>query len=306
MKGGIRPYLELVRVFLTPTAIADSYAGLFLSASLGEPSVRKGEVAIMVGGVSVLVYWLGMAANDLLDLQKDRVAAPHRPLPSTRVPVYGALLLCAFLAGAALLLSFLLNVEVVTIALLALVLLYNAGGKNLPVLGSLLMGLCRSVNFFLGACAALGAAPALRQPEILLGAGILGLYIAQVTAVSRLEDFQFSPRLLRTRALPLLLFPAGLLALSPARWLNGLNSALLAVLLVEAWLASVRSRGPLHQAAILVRKALPGLFLVDAGIVLALSPPGLSTWPAFLTLYALFAVAWTWKRSWIRAGATGS
>jgi hypothetical protein len=160
-----------------------------------------------------------------------------------------------------------------------------------------------------------------------------------VTAVSRLEDFEFSRRKLRARALPLCVYPAGFFFLSATSWLNGLNSALLAALLAQALLASARSQGgsptnrpgepppnrpgepptnrpgeppfnhpggQLHGAALFVRKALPGLFLVDAGIVLALSPRGVDPWPAFLTLYALFAVAWTWKRSWIRAGAMGS
>src|SRR5262245_8858244 len=137
------PYLELIRVFLTHTAIADSYAGLFLSVSLTKASIPSGRVAL-VAGASVLLYWLGMAANDIFDIEKDRIAAPGRPLPSNRVSLKAALSLCIVLAGAAFLLGFLLKVENVVLALMALVLAYDGGGKNIPLLGSLLMGLCRS------------------------------------------------------------------------------------------------------------------------------------------------------------------
>lgn len=301
----LRAYLEIVRVFLTPSAAADSYAGLVVASARAGTAPPGGVLAATVGA-SVLIYWLGMAANDLFDRAKDLEAAPSRPIPSGRIPIAHAALLCALLAAGALVLAGFAGVLLPASALISAALLYDAGLKRVPVAGSLLMGLCRALNFILGASAVAGAAAVAADRVLLGGAGILGLYIAMVTRVSELEDAPEDAAKLRARALPALAVPAVLVLLRPEEPLAWANGVLLAALLLEALRAGAKGAGPVHGAAVYVRKALGGIFLVDAGLVLGLSPAAPRPMIPFLTLYGLFALAWAWKRRWIRRGSMGS
>jgi hypothetical protein len=314
-RSSFRRYLELVRVFLTPTAAADSYAGFLLAGTL----VAGTELALSTVGavrllgvlaISILVYWLGMAANDLFDRKKDVLGAPRRPLPSGKVTPRSAGTLCILLGATALALGVVLEIPYLVLALIGTVILYDAGGKNLAVVGNLLMGLCRSGNFLLGAAASLGTWAALSHGVLVLGAVILGFYIFCVTASSKLEDEEFDAHRLYLRASPLFVFPVLFVFLAPGQPVAWVNSILLLILLTDALRASnFAAAGPHHGVAIFVRKALAGIFLVDAGIVLAFLPveaPPSRVTAVILGLYLLAALGWVWKRRWIRAGAAGS
>ena len=102
----MRPYLELCRIYLGPTALADSFAGFALAAVL----LQKDEdplPALLVAVISLCLYSAGMVSNDLFDLEKDRKGAPGKPLPSGAVSAAQAGWLAGGLAGLALCLSFL-------------------------------------------------------------------------------------------------------------------------------------------------------------------------------------------------------
>ncbi len=304
-------YLELLRVFLTPTAMADSYAGFVVAASFAQsPPLFPVERLAAALGASVCVYWLGMAANDIFDRKQDARTAPTRPITSGRISVRAAAGLCAVLGTAAMALGGILGVEWITAALIGLAVLYDAGGKRVPIAGNLLMGVCRSGNFLLGAAAAMGSREALSEPRLIQGAVVLGLFIAGVTSVSRLEDAASDFRKLRLRAAPIFLVPAALYLARPMEIAAAINGVGLVLLLLDA-LSSARNaaaepRSRIHGAALFVRKALPGLFLVDAGVVIALLPKNTAPLAAVLPLYVLFTVAWVWKRRWISAGSQGS
>lgn len=301
----VRAYLELVRVFLTPSAVSNSYAGMCLAAAV-QGSLPSSARAAAVAATSALVYWVGMAANDWFDMEKDREHAPRRPLPSGRVAAREAAALCAVLAALALALAFLLGVLSLAAGLILAALLYDAGGKRLGVLGDLLLGLCRSGNLILGAAASLGVSRAFADEKILLGAAVLGLYAAGVTAVSRLEDAPFHARKLRLRAAVPAMAPALLVGFHASSLLAWLNGALLAALLLDALKAAGKPPTGTHGAALFVRKALAGIFLVDAGIILAFAGGPLEAGHAAAVCYALFALSWYWKRGWIRRGHEGS
>jgi hypothetical protein len=260
--------------------------------------------------ISILVYWLGMAANDLFDRNKDLLGAPTRPLPSGKISPHSVTTLCALLGGAALALGTLLGIPYLVLALIGTVLLYDAGGKNIPLLGNLLMGLCRCENFLLGAAVSVGTWEALGHGDLLLGAAFLGGYIFCVTSSSKLEEEEFDFHRLRVRALPLFVLPAVFVLLAPTQPLVWVNSCLLFILLVDALRSAHRATtSPHHGVEIFVRKALAGIFLVDAGILLTFLPletPQSQVVVAILGLYFLAMVAWMWKRRWIRAGSSGS
>jgi 4-hydroxybenzoate polyprenyltransferase len=319
----VRAYLELIRVFLTPTAVADSFAGLVVARSLcaagalplrpdpgGASDGSELPRVLLLASTSILLYWLGMAANDVFDLEKDRTLAPARPIPSGKVSRSGATVLCIALGALALTLAASLGVLEMAGGVLAAVVAYDAGGKRVPLLGNLLMGACRGGNVLLGAAVVVGPATAVRSHDLVLAGAVLAVYVAGVTAVSQLEERVASPRNLLRASLSSLLVPLLFLVLRPDVPLNWVNSGILALLvgfaLRSAWVAARSPETASRAASVLVHRALGGLYFVDAGLVLAFSPPGVELGGAVLTLYALYAIGWLWKRRWAAGGGEPS
>lgn len=295
----MRPLLALVRAFLFPTAIADSWAGYFLARAAGAASAGTfalGDVAALaaVAGASVLAYAFGMATNDLFDLRKDRSAAPSRPLPSGELSPRAAAAWSAGMAAAALGLAAAVSAFASALILLGTALAYNGGGKRVPILGNLLMGSCRSLNLLLGALAATGGDGSVASSfAVSSSAVVLGLYTAGVTAISVLEDARYDRRKLRLATAALLLAPAAQCAIGwrePGAWIN---SALLAGFLWRGWGLAAASPPPpaLHPAEAMVRRGLGGLYLVDAGHLFAHGDP-----LAAIGVYALWLLGASLKR----------
>jgi hypothetical protein len=132
-----------------------------------------------------------------------------------------------------------LEVGMVTCALLLLALLYNGGGKRIPVVGNLLMGSCRSTNFLLGAAAVLPLPELARDPSVLHPAVLLGIYIAGVTAVSVLEDVPPRRASFLFATAPLLAIPIVLAGLGSEFSLGGLDAAAIARALNAAALSGL-------------------------------------------------------------------
>jgi 4-hydroxybenzoate polyprenyltransferase len=147
---------QLTRMALVFTAIADSQAALLLADKVrtpaGEPLVRElgpGQM-ITVAVISVGLYGFGMSLNDIIDRRRDRQISPTRPLPSGRVGVMTAHLICALLAAAALGAGVVfraigggdLNLFLVGLTLL-LIVFYDVAGKYLVGPGLVTLGLVR-------------------------------------------------------------------------------------------------------------------------------------------------------------------
>jgi 4-hydroxybenzoate polyprenyltransferase len=98
------PLLQLTRMALVFTAISNSLAALFLltrwRAEPGQPlrEVLRVEHVLVVALISIGLYGFGMSLNDLIDRRRDRQLAPHRPLPSGRIGVVTAHVICVLLA----------------------------------------------------------------------------------------------------------------------------------------------------------------------------------------------------------------
>src|SRR5262245_59084307 len=100
--------LQLTRMALVFTAIADSVAALLLWASwrAGEQESyliylgTKRFVAVIV--ISIGLYGFGMSLNDIIDRRRDRQIAAYRPLPSGRLGVGAAHVICVILGLSAL------------------------------------------------------------------------------------------------------------------------------------------------------------------------------------------------------------
>ena len=88
----VLPVLQLTRMALVFTAIADSMCGLLLRAAqrrtlfhtrLIEQIDKYQLIAVVI--ISVGLYGYGMSLNDIIDRRRDQQLAAHRPLPSGRV-----------------------------------------------------------------------------------------------------------------------------------------------------------------------------------------------------------------------------
>ena len=299
----MRPYLELCRIYLVPTALADSFAGFALAAAVFNKS-EDPLPALVVAVISACLYSSGMAGNDLFDLEKDRQGAPEKPLPSGALPVARAACLAFALALLALGLSFLLGETYWPAGVVLLCsLLYNIGVKNIPVLGNILMGTCRSGNFLVGATAATGSfLQVLSSEALLVPALILGGFIAVVTAISRLEDSDHRPLLFASLVYPLLAIPVILAALNPGSPVNWIANLALLGFLFRAILEAGKNRELLHPATAYIRNALGALIFLDAALLLAFTPPGLSSLLPAAALYLLALFSWWSKRNWLQSG----
>ena len=91
--------LQFTRIALVFTAVGDGWAAMLLSRrATGRPI--DWAYALLITATSVLLYTFGMALNDLIDRRRDSQLAPSRPLPSGRISVRAARLLCVGLGAA--------------------------------------------------------------------------------------------------------------------------------------------------------------------------------------------------------------
>lgn len=171
------PIFQLTRMALVFTAIADGQTALLIAAqhAAGEGgdigryiSARTVIAALMA---SVGLYGFGMSLNDIIDRRRDSLIAAHRPIPSGRIRVVTAHVICGALAALAILGGFLYSNGTRNGASLALVLwtmglvvFYDLAGKYLVAPGLITLGLIR---FFHALIPAPGV-PLLWHPLLLL------------------------------------------------------------------------------------------------------------------------------------------
>ncbi len=203
-------WLRLIRASGLATIVSNSMAAIFVAFYAGEGDkikwlglrlLHNGSHVGWVLLASFLLYAAGMIWNDLIDVDRDRVGNPRRPLPSGRiglVPAYvvGVLtVLGAVLAAMHVEYGFLLAGIVLTLALL-----YNLVAKAVPVLGSVVMALTRASH----ACFALlllgpDYVRMILTPDPIADGRthgglvypiIIGTYILGLTLISELEERQ--------------------------------------------------------------------------------------------------------------------
>ncbi|MBI1746613.1 MAG: UbiA-like protein EboC [Acidobacteria bacterium] len=143
-----RAYLQLMRAPNLFTAPADILAGYFLVASANQQVASL--ICLLLASASL--YTGGIVLNDFFDYETDCRERPQRPLPSGQISRRTA----ARLGFSLLILGWLLAAASgtvsawVALALIGLIISYDALTKNMAALGSLNMGACRFLNFLLG------------------------------------------------------------------------------------------------------------------------------------------------------------
>jgi 4-hydroxybenzoate polyprenyltransferase len=172
------PLLQLTRMALVFTAVSNSMAAMLLLAKWTGVKGADPWDTITVWNVSAIVlmsigmYGFGMSLNDIIDRRRDSQISPGRPLPSGRIGVVTAHIICALMAALALAgaaaYGWGTNMRWPTMACavitLALISFYDLAGKYLVAPGLVSLGLIR----FFHAVIAAPQVPLLWHPLLLL------------------------------------------------------------------------------------------------------------------------------------------
>jgi 4-hydroxybenzoate polyprenyltransferase len=151
------PILQLTRMALVFTAISNSLCTLLILTRKHHPA--GGNVlrqldwreAVAVVIISTGLYGFGMSLNDIIDRRRDSQLAAHRPLPSGRIGVATAHLICGMLIALALVAGMAYSQWsgqgwislVLVVWTAALIIFYDLAAKYLVALGLLSLGLIR-------------------------------------------------------------------------------------------------------------------------------------------------------------------
>jgi hypothetical protein len=274
MPPRLRTLLILGRVSNLPTVWSNCLAGWWLGG--GE---NFWKLPLLLFGASAL-YTGGAFLNDAFDAEFDRQHRPTRPIPAgavTRELVWVRSF--ALLAAGALALAVLgKTAGVLTVALLACIIVYDATQKVL-LASPWLMGLCR---FWVYLIASSTGADGVNGRPVWCGAA-LALYVAGLNYVGRRKSFRGPVPFWPLLVLAAPIFLAMLMNAGEAR-----PAAMLLSLVLVLWIAySVRTIFP-PAGEVNVRRIVSGLL---AGIVLvdwlAVGPqlPRLLSGTVFLLLF---------------------
>lgn len=290
---GLRQLARLLRVSLLPSALADGLAGLVVGSRGELPEARL----LLWLPASAALYHGGMALNDWADRHHDAATRPDRPIPSGAVPASLALALGLGLLALGALLGALAHPLLGWggLVLAGLVAAYDLVGRG-PLLGPLLLGSCRSLNFGLPLLVA--SAALLPTPGAVLMAASYGAWVALVSTFARAEDGeaalipQRQQHLLLACAaiLPVPALTAGVVLQEP---LGGALGALLAASAAAGPLSAWRSQEPWTRARVeaTVGLLLRRLLVVTASVTLVTCTLGRAGLPAALLILSGYPLA---------------
>jgi geranylgeranylglycerol-phosphate geranylgeranyltransferase len=151
MSGRLNAYVTLIR---PPNTIMIGL-GVVIGEAIGLgklPGVREAVFGFLTASLMMAGT---MVANDIYDVEIDRVNSPQRPLPSGTVKTREATALAVALSAAAIGFSALLNLWTFLTALLALALMvyYNTRGKKTGLIGNAVVSFNVALPFFYGGLA---------------------------------------------------------------------------------------------------------------------------------------------------------
>ncbi len=175
-----RQLLLLVRLPNSFTVIANVVAAYIVGAG----GNLDFSALLNLLGISLCFYHGGIVHNDCVDIDEDLRTQAHRPLASGAIPLAFAWALACylFILGLLLTLNFDQRTIIFAILLVACILAYNFSSRA-SLLGCVLMGLCRSLNWLM-VLAAVGAVG-----EYAHYAFLVGMYAMALTFLSRDENY---------------------------------------------------------------------------------------------------------------------
>jgi hypothetical protein len=146
----VAPVLHLTRFTTALGVVANTWFVILWTHAYSEHEPGMAHLAVPLAiqlGAGMLValglFGCGAALNDILDLKRDRMMHPERPLASGEMSMEGAIALVMIAAMAAVLGATVFGMEAVrlTLLLLAAILAFNAAGKFIPAIGLVVLGL---------------------------------------------------------------------------------------------------------------------------------------------------------------------
>ena len=149
----IAAYLKIARPANIITAISDIIAGFAIAGVLFQPSMELlGESMILLLLATIGLYGGGIVFNDVFDMEEDKINRPERVLPSGQLLKKQAIIFGTGLFSFGVAFAFAASTSSGVLALLitVLALSYDKYGKHHSFLGPINMGICRSMNLFLG------------------------------------------------------------------------------------------------------------------------------------------------------------
>lgn len=186
-------FLRLVRFPAVFTVLADCAMGFLFTCR--NPGEKEWIALALICAASVCLYWFGMAANDIVDADRDSLHPVRcmRPIPSGQISLAGskrialALLAIGTLIGSGLAWYFSASLTIAALAgLISSIILYDYAVKS-RWFAPVIMGLCRAFNI-------LFAMSVFYNPETVGGSAIAWVlaaycvYITGVTWFSRYEN----------------------------------------------------------------------------------------------------------------------
>jgi 4-hydroxybenzoate polyprenyltransferase len=204
--SGLRDWCRLLRIAGLPTVAANAATAAtcaLYAGATGDPAwivqrlVAGGPAPWLTLAAGACLYLAGMVWNDVIDVGRDRLLHPGRPLPAGRISLLAALVAGAGLLVAGPVLAFIAH-RWLGLALaglvLALILLYTFWTKAVPLAGALTLGAVRASH---AAFAILLAGPDLARialtdvagtPTLPAYALLLGCWITGIAWVAELES----------------------------------------------------------------------------------------------------------------------
>lgn len=147
----LKTWSQLFRLPNLFTVPGDALAGgVLVSGGLLDPKLAWASLVVM------LLYMAGLLLNDFFDRKEDAEERPERPIPAGQASPHVVLGVGLIMIVGALGIAWLTCGRDATMAagvLTLCIVLYDAGGRKIPVIGQLLMGACRGGSVAVGAYA---------------------------------------------------------------------------------------------------------------------------------------------------------
>ncbi|HMP00083.1 MAG TPA: UbiA family prenyltransferase [Kiritimatiellia bacterium] len=177
-------WLRLVRLPNVLTVPGDVLVG-FALATADRTAIPADLLAALLAGPAF--YMAGLILNDLVDIERDRVERPARPLAAGIIGRGSAMQAAVVLLGVAMLLLGIRGLAPLMVGAIlgGLIFLYNLRARRHRALGALVMGLCRAGNVALGVAA--GAPIAFLHAETIAVLAWWAAYIGAVTWLAARE-----------------------------------------------------------------------------------------------------------------------
>lgn len=178
MSSSFSQLARLIRLPNTFTVVSNVLAASMIASQM---YLNLLDVLLLIS-ISMCLYHGGMILNDCLDVEEDKQSRPSRPIPSGAIPLHQAWIasIALFVLGLSMAWHFGLHTFAVSCALLVSIVTYNVLSRE-KLIGCVVMGLCRSLNWLM-VLAAFDV-----MAEYAHFALFVGLYVVALTLFSRDE-----------------------------------------------------------------------------------------------------------------------